>query len=301
MKKKILPMMFFLALGVFLSSNLMAQTQFYDLYVTGEQVTSDNAGDLSVLAGVDGEVTYDPATNILTLNNATINTGAAIENFMPNLKVILTGVNTIEASVFCLKNHASTQIEGSGSLIANSSNTVGVFMLAPLTIKDCTIEAEATKWGIAGNDGASGEDLIIENATVKATGAAVASIADIQSLTLNACAITAPEGAAFDEGMHAVALNGSVVKEQIVIEPFNGIKDNMEMANISAYPNPVNEILYLEIEASNFNAEFYNAQGQLVLQEQNNKSISVANLPSGVYMLKLVTEKGTYSRRIMKN
>ncbi len=176
-------------------------------------------------------------------------------------------------------------------------------MLAPLTITYCSIEVEGSKWGIAGNDGESGEDLILESAWVKATGSAVASIADIQSITFGACSIVAPVGADFDAEMHAVTLNGEVVTEQVVIEayPYDGIKDNEEVANVSAYPNPVNEILYLETEASNFNAEFYNAQGQLVLQEQNNKSISVANLPSGVYMLKLITEKGTYSRKIMKN
>ncbi len=193
-------------------------TTFYDLHIAGTQVSSDNANDLTVLPGVSGAVSYDNTTKTLTLDNATMETGAAIENIgVYNLKINLIGTNTINASVFCLKNHVSTKIEGEGSLIAVSSNSVSIYMYrAPLTISNCSIEAEGSDWGIAGNDGVSGEDLIINKALVKATGSGTASIADIQSLTLNTCKITAPVGAAFDENLHGVALDGSLVTEQVV-------------------------------------------------------------------------------------
>ncbi len=72
-------------------------------------------------------------------------------------------------------------------------------------------------------------------------------------------------------------------------------------SDINVYPNPVNKILYIETDANNFNAELYNVCGKLVLHERNHKNISVTDLPSGVYLLKLTTEKGVYSRRIVKN
>ena len=50
----------------------------YDLYVAGVRVTSENASDLSVIDGVTGKASYDPDTNTLNLNGATItNTDSA--------------------------------------------------------------------------------------------------------------------------------------------------------------------------------------------------------------------------------
>ncbi len=44
----------------------------YALYVAGVRVTSENASDLSVIDGVTGKASYDPDTNTLNLNGATI-------------------------------------------------------------------------------------------------------------------------------------------------------------------------------------------------------------------------------------
>ena len=57
-----------------LSTPAQAQTE-YDIWICGTQVTSENCGDLSVIEGVNGTVTYDPTTNTLTLQRATINIG----------------------------------------------------------------------------------------------------------------------------------------------------------------------------------------------------------------------------------
>lgn len=45
-----------------------ADTSYYDLYVNGERFTSDN---LAIECG-EGTATYDPATQTLTLDNASI-------------------------------------------------------------------------------------------------------------------------------------------------------------------------------------------------------------------------------------
>ncbi len=276
----------------------------YDLYVAGEQVTSNNANDLTVLPGVSGTVSYDHATKTLTLNNATVETGAAIENIgIYNLKINLIGANTINASVFCLKNHVSTKIEGEGSLIAVSSNSVSIYMYrAPLTINNCTIEAKGASWGIAGKDGASGENLIINKALVKATGSDVASIADIQSLTMNTCKITAPIGAAFDENLHGVVLNGSLVTEQVVIEPNEGIANINYTHNVSVYPNPANDFIHISLENTNakdLNMQMYDISGKLVQTQiitQQTTQFNISQLEKGVYILKI----GNTTKRLIK-
>ncbi len=303
MKKTLL-----LMVTVLFAINIQAQkpmdkTTTYELYVAGTQVTSDNANDLSVLPGVSGTVMYDHTTKTLTLDNATMETGAAIENIgIYNLKINLIGVNTINASVFCIKNHINTKIKGEGSLTANSSNSVSIFMLAPLTISDCSIEAEGTKWGIAGNDGASGEDLVIDKALVQATGALVASIADIQSLTLNTCEIIAPVGAAFDENLHGVALDGSLVNEQVVIEPIEGIEDTEYTSGISVYPNPVSNFVNVSIEntgISGLTLQVYDILGKLVQTQvitAKTTSLNISDLETGIYFVKI----GNTTKRLIK-
>ncbi len=264
--------------------------EFYELYIGGEQVSSENAGDLTVLPGISGTVNYNHATKTLTLDNATMETGAAIENFnISNLKIKLIGTNTMTASVFCLKNHVSTQIEGEGSLTANSSNTISIFMLAPLTIKNCSVEAVGTNWGIAGYDGQSGEELVIDHATVKATGAEAASIADIQSLTLNSCAITAPAGAAFDENLHGVALNGSLVNEQVLIEPNGSVVTDYALYIAGTQVNSENAADLSVIEGVDGTLTYDDANKTLSLEDATiNAANEYAVYNTGIDGLKIV-------------
>ena len=67
--------------------------------------------------------------------------------------------------------------------------------------------------------------LTLRNAYVEATGSN-GSVCDLHDLILDGCSITQPTGAAFDANVHAVALNGKVVTDKVVIEPVaNGISD----------------------------------------------------------------------------
>ncbi|PIE79081.1 MAG: internalin [Candidatus Delongbacteria bacterium] len=79
----------------------------------------------------------------------------------------------------------------------------------------------------------------------------------------------------------------------------NGISD-MAADNIELYPNPVHDVLHIELSENNFGVELYNMFGQKVLHVQNEREISVSKLASGIYMLKITTEKGIYSRKIVK-
>ena len=67
--------------------------------------------------------------------------------------------------------------------------------------------------------------LTLRNAYVEATGSN-GSVCDLQALILDGCSITQPTGAAFDANVHAVALNGEVVTDKVVIDSVtNGISD----------------------------------------------------------------------------
>jgi len=71
----------------------------YNLYICGTQVTSANAGDLSVIDGVSGNVSYNDSTKTLTLKDATIqgNVQDTIAVRMSNLTIAFSGENMISA------------------------------------------------------------------------------------------------------------------------------------------------------------------------------------------------------------
>ncbi len=224
--RKFTKLMIVALLGVITTGSAVAQ-EMYELWIAGEQVTSDNATNLSVINGVSGTVSYDHSAKVLTLDNASIESTSniiGIKSEIPNLKINLVGENAINSASTCLRHYKATEINGAGSIVLTTTSSyignVALYMSkAPLTIKDCSVEVVAVGYGIVGHNGQSGENLVIDNATVKAIGTSKGSIVDIESLTLNNCNIITPEGAAFDETLHGVALNGEVLKEQVVIEP----------------------------------------------------------------------------------
>ena len=195
----------------------------YGIKIAGVDVTALNCKDLSVIDGVDGKMSYDPETNTLTMEDVTINiTGenAGIWNRgVKDMKINLVGNNTITSSEACFTINKTSTISGSGTLRLKSSGNCGLYMHTSLSVEDVKLYAEG-KYGVAGDDGMSGEILTLRNSYVEATGSS-GSICDLQNLVLDGCSITQPTGAAFDTDKHAVALNGEAVTDKVVIESDN--------------------------------------------------------------------------------
>ncbi len=193
---------------------------YYNILINDVEVTSENCADLSVIDGVSGTVRYDPETYTLYLENATITADTGISYFITSSGLIInvTGENSITATNGSAINLAltPTTIKGGGTLNLESKGFCGIYFEKSLEIDDCTVTAKG-KWGIAGEDGTV-ETLTIHNATVMAKGSS-GSICDILSLTLDGCDIVQPRGASFNETLHAVALNGQIVKDQVAIAP----------------------------------------------------------------------------------
>ena len=193
----------------------------YGFKIAGEDVTSLNCKDLSVIDGVDGKISYDPETNTLTMEDVTINTtdlNGIWNKKVKGLKINLVGNNTITSSVACISIIEPSTISGSGTLRLKSSENCGLYLPSSLTVEGVKLYAEG-KWGIAGQlSQKSGNVLTIRNAYVEATGSK-GSIIDVEDLVLDDCSITQPTGAAFDANVHAVALNGEAVTDKVVVEP----------------------------------------------------------------------------------
>ncbi len=216
-----------------------AQAEEYRLALAGKLVTSENCNDLSVIEGVTGKASYDPATNTLTLENVTIHSTDlcnGIDNGMDGTIIKLIGNNTITVEKNTgILNYADMNltITGNGSIKVNATPeaevSVGIQNRGYITVKDCSVEATGGYVGIA-----SGEWLF-ENCNVRAkgNGAIVNEYAGSLCYMWNNepefknCSITSPEGAYWKEitddgGNTNYSLFGSddkVITDWVIIEP----------------------------------------------------------------------------------
>ena len=193
----------------------------YGLTICGEEVTSANYGNLSVIDGVSGTVSYDPGNKLLTLQNATISydKNNAIVSYIDGLMIKVIGTNTLAAvDNATLSFREPLTIMGGGVLNVKSKSDCAIFANETnLTIDNCTVNAESGAYGIAGKNGSS-EKFTIRNATVTAIGKEYGSICDFAELNLKGCNITEPSGATFSSSMHGIVLNGAIVKSKVVIK-----------------------------------------------------------------------------------
>ena len=94
------------------------------------------------------------------------------------------------------------------------------------------------------------------------------------------------------------------VIEQLIFE--DDIKDIETNNNVNVYPNPVNDILYIATETEVEEVVVYDIYGRvqnlrnLETQKLRN-SIDLSELKSGIYFVKINTEKGNIVKRIIKD
>lgn len=214
-KKNWLGTLIVLMLAMLTTTSARAQeVKNYGFTFCGEEVTSENRSKLSKIEGVSGKAWYSEDSKTLYLENATIEKDASIivNNSNPNLKIVLYGENNLTAQGVAIEIKAATTIygRGSGTLNVKSEKSFGILTRkAPLNIEDCIMTVEGSS-GIMGESGHKDEALTIRRSDVKAKGAGWGSIANIGKLVLESCAITSPDGAAYDEALKAVAKDGKV-------------------------------------------------------------------------------------------
>ena len=209
----------------------------YGFKIAGVDVTSLNCNDLSVIDGVDGKINYNPETNTLTMEDVTINTtdfNGIYNKDVKGLKINLVGNNTITSNTACIAILEPSTISGSGTLRLKSSDNCGIILISSLSVEGVSLYIEGS-WGIAGQVFPTpGNVLTICNAYVEATGSK-GSVCDFENLILDGCSITQPSGAEFDTNKSAVALNGELVTDKVVIEPdsygFNIAGENVTKEN----------------------------------------------------------------------
>ncbi len=224
--------MFFMLMLMVMSSAFAMAQEAYGIKIAGVEVTSENCADLSVIEGVSGKVSFDAATNTLTLDNATIVNAkeeAILNDRCEGLVIKVLGKNNITAADSAgIRIVQSTTILGVGAssmLNVKSDYSALAMCNVPLTIQYCQVIAVGN-YGISGS-GQYDDELTIRKSYVVAKGAEgelnadedYGSIAKIADLNLEDCYITMPNGAKFDNNLGGVAVDGWLTSGKVVIEP----------------------------------------------------------------------------------
>ena len=215
------------------------QAENYNLLIGGKKVTSENCGDLTAIDGVKGKAKYDPASNTLTLDNATITTtaekaaGVGLWNSIKDLKVVLIGENTITSEKSGgMVNYEKLTFTGAGKLTitgamsGNEDYCYGVLNPGTVTVDGCTLEISGGVNGIT-----SGRWKFNKcNVRVKGNGTtkdeykgSMGRLGYVPEFT--DCKITAPAGAEWKElkksgyTFQSLFANGKVVTDWVTIKP----------------------------------------------------------------------------------
>ena len=181
----------------------------YDLYIAGTRVTSENCNNLSHYYGINGEVSYDPSSRTLTLDNATINaTGEydGIESRIDGLTIRVIGTCTSNSSDkdAIISRSSHTIITGGKLKLSGSDFGLFPWYEDSVTVNNCDIECD----GSFGTNNWNAE-ITINNSNITAKSKGYATMRGIQKLTLNGCAITYPSGAYYSPELHAVTCDGN--------------------------------------------------------------------------------------------
>lgn len=159
-----------------------ADTSYYDLYVNGERFTSDN---LAIECG-EGTATYDPATQTLTLDNASITnalgSGGIYSGLTSDLNIVLQGENRItfddNMGVMATGN---IELSGSGSLTIDVAGETkdGISATGNVSVHGTTLSINAP----GGIGIASDGSVIVDNASL--TSHALYAGIDAANLAIN--------------------------------------------------------------------------------------------------------------------
>lgn len=72
------------------------------------------------------------------------------------------------------------------------------------------------------------------------------------------------------------------------------------MFGIKIYPNPANDKLHIESEQLPEKIQIFDLNGKVIKNLGNTKDISVADIPQGIYFIRIKTDKGEFNKKFIK-
>ena len=232
----------------------------------------------------------------------------------------LTSV-TIPDSVTTIGVNAFINCSGLTSVtIGNSVTSIGTNVFKScFSLTSITIPNSVTSIGYGALIGCSGLTSVTIPNSVTSIGED--AFAYCSGLTSVICAIETPLAinASFFANVNQAACSLTVptasvdaYKAALVWQDFNPINGDASVSTnehksesaVKLYPNPVHNTLFLELNnTSKNNVEIIDATGKLLLQKTVNNgtnSIDTSNLTTGIYFVKISSDRGSVTKKIIK-
>ena len=96
----------------------------------------------------------------------------------------------------------------------------------------------------------------------------------------------------------AVGTNGKVYKKENIV---SSTLDNKDYPTLNIYPNPTKDILSIETNLSLTEISILNLNGRLIYTSFEHKDkIDISHLPSGIYFIKVISDKGVFTKKVIK-
>ncbi len=140
------------------------------------------------------------------------------------------------------------------------------------------------------NNGASGGFTLVQNNTFTATSEGAIAFADIDGDT--------------DLDLLITGLSGNSATANVYLNNFVLSSPDINAGKIGLYPNPVTDVLILDNTENITGYTVYTINGQMVLSGNTNPSsgnnINCSSLTPGMYIVSLISDKGTEQVKIIK-
>lgn len=77
-----------------------------------------------------------------------------------------------------------------------------------------------------------------------------------------------------------------------------GLND-VKMENITIYPNPINDYLFIELN-EDFQIKIFSIGGKIVFEDNGSKKIDLTHISSGIYTVQIETKNSIFKRKVIK-
>ena len=269
------------------------------IYTWGGDATDANIPELTELTVAGISAVKNVSTKTITISGTptTDVSFSVVTNGTSGTPVTLTGSIVVGSATPSDEIHNFTASGSSSTfytISGNLSTTKGTVTYDGLTLTQCLKMETATTITFTTTQ-ASTLTLVMNTSTtdptaqLKVDGTNYTNASGIITISLAA-------------GSHTIAKSNSANLFYIKTAYATlGLSQNLETPKLTLYPNPVSNSLYLTSNQKIENVLIYNLTGALVKSISNNpESIDVSNLNSGSYLVKVTTNQGSFTQKIIK-
>ena len=200
------------------------------------------------------------------------------------------GVLGLATSVKGLSLVNDLEISNSGTLLAGTSGTIAAGTAISTTSNNSSLLINrfpaGTQLGTDVNDKLGTKDMITFACNYGAIAAGDGKNVTNEFLTLWRNA--------------AYILTGQTVPTTLYTNPALGVNENtLENVSITVSPNPTSGLVTVNGVADVKTVAVFNAAGKLILSANNTASVNLSNQAKGVYFVKVTTENGTTTKKVV--